>query len=353
MKILILGASYGSLLSTKLLLANHDVSLICRTKSAALINEVGTEVRIKLRDEQTHRAIKSIDLPGKLDALTPLDCHVSEYDLVCLAMQEPQYSEPDVAALMQRIALSRKPCISIMNMPPLPFLRRIEALRNAPLHDCYDDANVWSDFEPGLMSLCSPDPQAFRPPDEGTNVLHVGLPTNFKASGFADPAHTKMLSQLEQDIAQVTIEGRDVPVKLRLFDSLFVPMAKWSMLLTGNYRCILENGVQSIFDTVHSDYHASYEIYGWVDELARELGANPADQVPFEKYANAAKSLLKPSSAARAIDSGAQKIERVDLLVQKIAKSLGKQNTILDNIVETVNERLRVNRESGTVHKVA
>ena len=45
MKVLILGASYGSLLSTKLLMAGHDVTLICRSASAALINSVGTEVR--------------------------------------------------------------------------------------------------------------------------------------------------------------------------------------------------------------------------------------------------------------------------------------------------------------------
>ncbi|MFT5895675.1 MAG: ketopantoate reductase, partial [bacterium] len=30
MRILILGASYGSLLSTKLLMAGHDVTLVCR-----------------------------------------------------------------------------------------------------------------------------------------------------------------------------------------------------------------------------------------------------------------------------------------------------------------------------------
>ena len=36
------------------------------------------------------------------------------------------------------------------------------------------------------MSLCSPDPQAFRPPEEAANVLHVGLSTNFKAASSAD-----------------------------------------------------------------------------------------------------------------------------------------------------------------------
>ena len=54
--ILILGASYGSLLATKLLMAGHNVSLVCRSKTAELINRDGTEVRIKLRDEAVHRA---------------------------------------------------------------------------------------------------------------------------------------------------------------------------------------------------------------------------------------------------------------------------------------------------------
>jgi len=70
------------------------VTLVCRTKTAELINRDGTEVRIKLRDEAVHRAIFSRDLPGKLDAVTPGDVKVSRYDLVGLAMQEPQYTKP-------------------------------------------------------------------------------------------------------------------------------------------------------------------------------------------------------------------------------------------------------------------
>src|SRR5712672_717003 len=85
--ILILGASYGSLLATKLLMAGHNVTLVCRRKTADLINRDGTEVRIKLRDEPNHRSIFSRDLPGKLDAAPPQDINVSRYDLVGLAMQ--------------------------------------------------------------------------------------------------------------------------------------------------------------------------------------------------------------------------------------------------------------------------
>ena len=87
--ILILGASYGSLLGTKLLMAGHNVTLVCRKKTAELINREGTEVRIKLRDEPAHRSIFSRDLPGKLDAASPDQVDLSRYDLVGLAMHAP------------------------------------------------------------------------------------------------------------------------------------------------------------------------------------------------------------------------------------------------------------------------
>jgi len=338
--ILILGASYGSLLGTKLLMAGHNVTLVCRNKTAELINRDGTEVRIKLRDEAVHRAIFSRDLPGTLDAVTPADVDVSRYDLVGLAMQEPQYTNDSVRVLMIRIAEAGLPCLSIMNMPPLPYLKRIPALKDMQLEEAYTNAQVWERFKPGLVTLCSPDPQAFRPPEEAANVLHVGLPTNFKAATFADEQHNKVLRELEADIDAVTLDGQDVPVKLKVFDSLFVPLAKWSMLLTGNYRCITPHEPQSIRDAVHSDLKLSQSIYEHVDSVARRLGADPNDQVPFEKYAKAAQSLLKPSSAARAVASGAPFIERVDLLVKLISHQLGVPSPEIDRTVEIVDRKL-------------
>jgi len=338
--VLILGASYGSLLGTKLLMAGHNVTLVCRAKTAELINRHGTEVRIKLRDEATHRAIFSRDLPGKLDAVTPQNVDVSRYDLVGLAMQEPQYTNHTVRVLMIKIAAAKLPCLSIMNMPPLPYLKRIPALAGMDLEEAYTNAQVWERFEPGLVTLCSPDPQAFRPPEEKANVLHVGLPTNFKAAVFADDKHNKVLRELEADIDAVTLDGQDVPVKLKVFDSLFVPLAKWSMLLTGNYRCITPTEPQSIRDAVHGDLTRSQAIYDHVDGIARKLGADPADQVPFAKYAKAAESLLKPSSAARAVAAGAPFIERVDLLVKLISHQLGNPSAEIDRTVETVDQKL-------------
>ena len=338
--ILILGASYGSLLATKLLMAGHNVALVCRRKTADLINREGTEVRIKLRDEPNHRSIFSRDLPGKLDATTPQDADVSRYDLVCLAMQEPQYTNHTIRVLMIKIAAAGLPCLSIMNMPPLPYLKRISALADMDLEEAYTNAQVWERFKPGLVSLCSPDPQAFRPPEEAANVLHVGLPTNFKAAAFEDEAHNKLLRELEADIDAVTLDSKDVPVKLKVFDSLFVPLAKWSMLLTGNYRCITPEEPQSIRDAVHADLGRSQSIYDHVDAIARKLGADPEDQVPFAKYAKAAESLLKPSSAARAVAAGAPFIERVDLLVKLIAHQIDMPNADIDRTVGIVDQKL-------------
>ena len=348
MRILILGASYGSLLSTKLAMAGHDATLVCRAATAALINAEGTVVRLKLRDETEHRSIASVDLPGRIDAAGPGDVDPGAYDLVALAMQEPQYSDGAVRELVGRVAAARVPCLSIMNMPPLPYLRRVPALAGADLDAAFDDASVWDGFEPGLVTLCSPDPQAFRPPDEPTNVLHVGLATNFKAATFDDPAHDALLRGLEADVAAVTLDGHDVPVKLRVHDSLFVPMAKWSMLMTGNYRCITGDGAVSIRDAVHGDLDESRRTYAWVDSLAQRLGADPADQVPFDKYAKAAESLLKPSSAARAIEDGATRIERVDKLIGLVADELGMRSEAVDRTVRTVDARLAANAAAGT-----
>src|SRR5260370_37193798 len=191
-----------------------------------------------------------------------------------------------------------------MNMPALPHLKRIPALADMDLEESYPNALVWERFEPGLVSLCSPDPQAFRPPEEAPNVLHVGLPTNFKAAAFADETHNLLLRELEADIDAVKLDRQDVPVKLKVFDSLFGPLAKWSMLLTGNYRCITPQDPQSIRDAVHDDLQLSQTIYDHFDAIARRLGADSKDQVPFEKYAKAPESLLKPSSAARGVVTG-------------------------------------------------
>ena len=295
--------------------------------------------------------IDSTLAPGNLSAAAPGDVDPAEYNLVALAMQEPQYSSPGVKELLDTVAKSRVPCMSIMNMPPLPYLARIPGLPLDKLRGCYAEPGVWDSFDPSLMTLCSPDPQAFRPPEEESNILQVALPTNFKAARFESDEHTAMLSQMQQDIEAIRFDTDDgpteLPVKLKVHDSVFVPLAKWCMLLTGNYRCVQKDSVRPIQEAVHSDLEASRAVYAWVAELCRKLGADPADQVPFEKYANAANGLTKPSSAARALAAGGKNIERVDRLVQAIAAHHGMQLDVVDQTVEMVEGWLTANRNAG------
>jgi hypothetical protein len=346
--ILILGASYGSLLGTKLLMAGHRVALVCTAPTTRLINREGTRVRFPVRGRDAPVEIDSRELPGALNAITPDEADLQGYDLIVLGMQEVQYGSRGVRELMRRIALSRKPCFAIMNMPPLPYLQRLPGIAFDVLKASYTDASVWEGFDSALMTLASPDPQAFRPPEAQKNVLQVGLPTNFKAARFESEESTAMLRQLEADIERARLhrdgEEIEIPVKLKVHDSIWVPLAKWPMLIAGNYRCVHRHDMTSIREAVHDDLAESRRIYEWVVNLCTGLGADAGDLVPFEKYAKAAESLGKPSSAARALFGGAEHIERVDSLVRSLARQRGLNCDALNEIVALVDKRLEKNR---------
>jgi hypothetical protein len=179
-EILILGASYGSLLATKLAMAGHHVTLVCLPHEADLINREGTTVRFPIRGRAGLLEVRSRDLSGGINAEIPPNVDLKKFDLVVLAMQEPQYASEGIRHLMSTVARSKLPTMSIMNMPPMTFLRRMPALNVDALYDCYAAPEVWDRFDPDVMTLCSPDPQAFRPPDEPLNLLQVTLPTQFQ-----------------------------------------------------------------------------------------------------------------------------------------------------------------------------
>ncbi len=349
--ILIMGASYGSLLASKLMFGGHNVKLVCLPAEADLINAEGFRVRLPIKGRKDPIEIDSRKLPGKVSAAGPGDVKPSDFDLVGLAMQEPQYRSPGVRELLDAVAKSRVPCMSIMNMPPLPYVRRIPGLNYDALKPAYTDSTVWDSFDPATLTLCSPDPQAIRPPDEKVNVLQVTLPTNFKVARFDSDAQTAVLRKLQADIEAVrfdTPEGKiELPVKLKVHDSIFVPLAKWSMLLAGNYRCITKDGMRTAQEAVHSNLEESRSVYNFVFDLCVKLGASPADLVPFEKYAAAAQSLTRPASAARALQNGAPNIERADKLVQLIAAQKGMRHPAIDAQVALVDQRLEANRKAA------
>src|SRR5262247_1710431 len=164
--ILMMGASYGSLLASKMLFGGHRIHHVCLPAEADLINAEGFRVRLPVRGRKDPVELDSRKLPGKVTAGGAADVNPKDYDLIGLAMQEPQYRSPGVRELLDAVAKSRVPCMSIMNMPPLPYVRRIPGLNTDPLKVAYTDASVWDGFAPAAITLNSPDPQAIRPPDE-------------------------------------------------------------------------------------------------------------------------------------------------------------------------------------------
>jgi hypothetical protein len=333
------------------LLAGHNVTLVCLPAEASLIAADGIRVRMPIKGRAGLIEIHSKMLDGTLSASAPGDVDPAAFDLMVLAMSEPQYSAKEVRELLARGGRARVPMMSIMNMPPLPYMLRLPGIAKADIARCYADPTVWEPIDPALITLCSPDPQAFRPAGEPVNVLQVSLPTNFKAARFEDPAHTAILTGLAADIESSCFDYGDgpiaLPVKLKVHDSLFVPMAKWAMLMTGNYRCVGSFAMRPIREAVHSNIAQSRAVYGAVNALCVALGADEADLVPFEKYAAAAQGLAKPSSAARALDAGAMAIERVDLLVQALASKMGRPIAAVDEITANVDGWLARNRRKA------
>jgi hypothetical protein len=335
-----------------MLFGGHKIHHVCLPAEADLINAEGFKVKLPVRGRAEPVLLESQKLPGKVTAGGAAGVNPKDYDLVALAMQEPQYRSPGVRELLDSVATSKVPCMSIMNMPPLPYVKRIPGLDYEALKPAYTDPTVWDNFDPGLLTLCSPDPQAIRPPDGKANELLVTLPTNFKVAKFDNDKYTQILRNIEKDIDAVRFDPGDgtkieLPVKLRAYDSIFVPLAKWSMLLAGNYRCITREGMRTAKEAVHSNIEESKSVYNFVFDLCVKLGANPNDLVPFEKYAAAAQSLSRPASAARALFNGAPNIERCDKLVQLIAKQKGLSHPVIDANVALVDELLAANRKKA------
>src|SRR5579872_3787446 len=230
--ILLFGAAYGSLLASKLLFGGHKIHMVCLPAEADLINAEGFKVTLPVRGRKEPVLLESRKLPGKVTAGPATGVDPKAYDLVGLCMQEPQYRSSGVRELLDAVGKSRVPCMSIMNMPPLAYLKRIPGLDYKALEPAFTDPRVWDSVSPEKITLNSPDPQAIRPPDGKANELLVTLPTNFKCARFEDDKDTQILRNLQNDVEAArfdTPEGRiELPVKLKIYDSIFVPLAKRS-----------------------------------------------------------------------------------------------------------------------------
>jgi hypothetical protein len=345
LSILIFGASYGLLPAAKLALAGHQVTIIGRELERQGLTAQGVSVLIPLRhatgEVRLSVKVSTDPKPGQIQVCVPAEICCETFDFVMLAMQEPQYCDPQVATLMHRVAWAGVPCLSLMNWPPPPFLTRL----GVPMDTTYEGAcscmDVWRNFEPALFSLTSPDPQAIRTDPKRPGFLKVTLASNFKAAPFDDVPAQELLKSLAKDFA--TLKPR-APVHLLAHSSVFIPLAKWPMLLTGNYRCLTESGVRTISETVTSELEQSAKIYDSVQVLLARIGMPAKYRVTFEDYCKAARKLLRPSSVARSIDAGAKQVERTDRLVLNLLHMYGLPEEPIAGIVARTDAHLTANR---------
>src|ERR1700739_522716 len=101
--ILLMGASYGSLLASKLLFGGHRLHLVCLPAEAGLIHAGGFRGRLPIRGRKDPIELDSRKLPGKVTAGPATGVNPKDYDLVGLAMQEPQYRSAGVRELLDAV----------------------------------------------------------------------------------------------------------------------------------------------------------------------------------------------------------------------------------------------------------
>lgn len=316
-RILVIGASFGLLPAAKIAAAGHQVTVVGRADEGAVIAQQGVAIHFS-----EHHILRPPMGDRGISLATPSQVNPEDFDLAIFAIQEPQAQSRDISDLISRIA-DRLPVASIMNMPPPPFLKRIPSLPPTLGESAYENRSVWQSIPPERMTLASPDPQAIRPDPARPGHLQVTLASNFKFAPFARPEDQAILARITRDASRLRETWGPVPVHLLTRGSIFTPLAKWPMLVTGNCRCLRMNGGPvSIRDAVNQDLNVSRKIYEAVTVALRATGAPSTSLVPFESYVNATQSLVRPSSLALALEAGATSVERIDILVLNLMQHM-------------------------------
>ena len=351
-RVLILGASYGMLPGVKLSLAGHRVTLVGRADEIAAMARDGLSLTMPLRRNAgplqagslLQAAVADVAAPGAVALVTPENANPQANDFVILAMQEPQFAAPEVGALIDRIVAAGLPCLSIMNLPPLPFLASLGTIPDSAFEGVYASEAVWRNLPAELLTVACPDAQAIRPDPMKPGHISVTLTSNFKAAPFIDGRAQMLLDRLAHDMSRLKLDGLRAPVLLLTRASRHAPLAKWPMLIAGNCRCVHPDSPRTIAQAVHDDLAQSREIYEEIVALIRGLGTPDSEIVPFASYAKAAHRLTRPSSLARALAAGAVQVERTDRLIVNLQRIVGTPSPAVDAIAGRIEDQLALNR---------
>ena len=352
MRLLFLGGAYGSVLAVKCALAGHKVDVVCRAQEAANINNGRLTIHFPGNDGHS---IGVSQCKKNIRGIAPLSVEPSDYALCFLCMQEPQFADEDIVSLITQLVSLSIPIISLMNMPLPPYLLGRMGVDLPAAPKIWKNNALWSKLAPNSFTASSPDPQAIIEITHDATRVSLTLASNLKVAPFQNRAYQKRLEQLANDVNGLRVRHKSSAwsprVRLVAHESPYVPLAKWPMLIAGNFRCVGLASAESIRSAIWSDLNESKSIYEWVTALCGDLVRTvdkscDLDQifVPFDRYANAAQQLTFPSSVARGLLSGATDVERVDRLLQELANALNRGSEFIDSVVDLVDEILTANR---------
>ena len=222
-------------------------------------------------------------------------------------MQEPQYRSPGVRELLDAVAKSRVPCMSIMNMPPLPYIKRIPGLDydalEAGLHR--SDASGTTSIPTCLRSTAPTRRRSVRRTGRPTCCWSRCRPTS-KCAQFDNDKDTAIVRQLEKDDRcralrrtgrQDRTAGEAEGLRFDLRAARQVGDAARRQLSLHHHGRHAHRARGGAFQSRRGRGRSTISSF----DLCVKLGASPNDLVPFEKYAAAAQSLTRPASAARAL----------------------------------------------------
>lgn len=345
LQILIFGANYGLILAVKFALAGHHVTIVGHQPECELIALDGAH--IVYPDGQT------LSANNKISSTPPENVDPDVYDIAFLVIQEPQAVQSEIAKLILNIS-EKIPIASLMNLPPEPFLRRLGGFSPFLWRDSHTASKVWDQVSSERFTCASPDPQAFRPDAKVYNILQVSHVANFKFAPFASSSDQSILTRLSRDIENVRFEtGKRAPIQIVRTNSVYAPLAKWPMLVTGNCRCVRDGRAPiSIYEAVNTDLNASRTLYNGVVVALIGRGVPASCLVDFDHYVKATQTLTRPSSLALAIERGTTKVERIDRLVCNLLTEAPNSKIALNQILtirDLIDQRLNSNISHGSL----
>ena len=205
--ILIMGASYGSLLASKLLFGGHNIKLICLPAEAELINTEGFRVRLPVRGRKTPVELDFTQASGKSHG----KWHGRRRPE---GLRPRRLGDAGAAISLSRGARTAGRCGEVARALHVDHEHAAVGLsaaysrsRHRRLKAGLHRSSVWDNFDPACITLCSPDPQAIRLPDEKVNVLPGDAADEFQGRALSTAEkHTAILRQLQDEIEAIRFD---------------------------------------------------------------------------------------------------------------------------------------------------